>query len=270
VTEIFWDGQSWTRILEERTRFQDVRIIEMEENYTGFFDKRKNHVRLSLNLDLLGAPEEYSVAFFTQTKKEIENSTHLISDYSSLINIPPPEFFISTSPESIVLRQGEEKVIQVKVRSTTGFQPKVDLSTPQINDITLDLISDELNIPPFGIASTPLEIQVSENAKTGPYMLIVNARATFPLDQLTRTDESDETRFVVQLEEDYSIEKTTSLTIEVVESATLEENVTDFFNRWEVPLTIIVLILTSGGIVFAYKTGHGIIMGRKTKPKTNP
>jgi len=53
MSEILWDGNTWTRTFEERTRFNDIRFLKIEKNYTGFFDKEQNNVRLFLDLDAM-------------------------------------------------------------------------------------------------------------------------------------------------------------------------------------------------------------------------
>lgn len=250
-TEILWDGSIWSKVVKERTRFNEIRILSEEKNFTNFFDGGTT-VDLSFDLTMMGSPVQYSLAFYTAEITEIGNSKKTIYDFSSLVNIPPPEFFVSTLPESIVLRQDESKLIQVEVKSTTGFQPKVGIDLEPIDNITLNLISSELNIPPFGIATTPVNIKAKKTAELGPHTLFIKATATFPLDQITRTDESDKD-IVIKLEEKFVVEKIATVTVEIIPAATVEENFLDFVQRWEIPITIFVLLISSGGVLFFFR-----------------
>jgi len=250
ATEISWDGKSWTKTFEERTRYNYVRILNIEKNFTGFYDTMGKTVRLSFDLESIGSPEQYSVAFYTSEDKEIDGTVKTLNDISALVNIPPPEFFIATLPESIILKQGEEKRIQIQVRSTTGFQPQVNFAALSINDITLNFTSNELLVPSFGVTSMPVDIIASENAVPGTRMLIIKANATFPLDKILREDKSDQPKFLM-LEEDFVIEKAVPVTV-VIEEFTREDAFIEFVDKWQV-LIYSLATLGTGGVLFGLK-----------------
>ncbi|MBM3910422.1 MAG: hypothetical protein FJ356_02090 [Thaumarchaeota archaeon] len=249
-TEIKWDGSSWTKTFEERTRYNFVRILNIEKNFTDFYDVGGKTVRLSFDLESIGSPEQYSVVFYTSEDKEIDGAIKTLNDVSALANIPPPEFFITTLPESIILKQGEEKRIQVQVKSTTGFQPQVNFIALPISDITLNFTSNELLVPSFGVTSMPIDIIASEKAEPGTRMLIIKANATFPLDKILREDESDPTKFL-HLEEDFVIEKAIPVTV-VIEEFTSEDAVVEFVDKWQV-LIYSLATLGTGGVLFGLK-----------------
>lgn len=262
ATKIIWDGQSWTKQLEEMTRFNNVRVLNMEKNFTGFFDKIGKTVRLSFDLESMGSPEQYSVAFFTVEEKEIESSEVTLYDFSSLVNVPPPEFFVSTSPESIILKQGEKKIVQVQVKSTTGFQPQIALLIERIDNISLTLASDQLIIPSFGLAATPLEIKVSKDAPPGPHVLIIYATATFPLNKMENLE--TDTQLFLALEEKFVVKKIAPLTV-IVQKFTIEDSITEFMDKWEV-LIIALTTLATGGVLFSFKNRISRFF-RKTLPQ---
>jgi hypothetical protein len=81
-------------------------------------------------------------------------------DSSKWVYVPPPEFAISTSPAVLVdVRAGEQKTIEVQVKSTEGFEPYVHLYSPTQQSyyyLRFDFKYDKLRIPSFGIITTPL------------------------------------------------------------------------------------------------------------------
>lgn len=249
ATELTWDGTSWTRTFEERTRYNYVRVLNTEKNFTDFYDTMGKTVRLSFDLSSIGSPEQYSVAFYTTEDKEVDGSIKTLNDVSALVNIPPPEFFIATLPESIILKQGEEKRIQVQVKSTTGFQPQVTFATLTLNDMMLNFTSNELLVPSFGVASMPVDIKASENAIPGTRMLVIKANATFPLDKILREDKTQE-KFLL-LEEDFVIEKAVPVTV-VIEEFTAEDAFAEFTDKWQV-LIYSLATLGTGGVLFGFK-----------------
>lgn len=250
ATEISWDGKSWTKTFEERIRYNYVRPLNTEKNFANFYDIGDKTVRLSFDLESIGSPEQYSVVFYTSEDKEIDGTVKTLNDISALVNIPPPEFFIATLPESIILKQGEEQRIQVQVKSTTGFQPQVNFIALPISDITLNFTSNELLVPSFGVTSMPVDIIASENAVPGTRMLIIKANATFPLDKILREDESDQAKFLL-LEEDVVIEKAVPVTV-VIEEFTSEDAVVEFIDRYQVLIYSVATLLT-GGVLFGLK-----------------
>jgi len=237
--EIAWQNEMWIRRLVEYSSLGDARILDIQYPYTGFFEEMGKYVLLSLDLDVMVFPEKYKVIFYAGEKEE--NSSISKIDFTNWVNIPPPEFVISTTPSSVALRPGEEETIVVNVNSTTGFEPKVFLSAANQTGIELKFKSSELGIPPHGTASTPLQIKVLENAQVRPHPLIVFANATFPSEELIETAEPLSFFIPKGIESENTTEQST-LMIEVQAPLTTEEMIINFWNTYGQPVNFVYAV----------------------------
>jgi hypothetical protein len=137
--EIQWDNKtkSWTRVFEEWSTNGKAKTLDIKPNYTGFFEKSSggnntrgseegeggDYVTLYADLNKMFSPTRYKVLFYSEEVKGLK----WIMDSSKWIYIPPPEFVITTLPQSVDLRQGDSRTIEVQVNSTKGFEPSFQL-----------------------------------------------------------------------------------------------------------------------------------------------
>ncbi|HKG88303.1 MAG TPA: hypothetical protein VKA95_08250, partial [Nitrososphaeraceae archaeon] len=132
--ELRWDNNSgiWTSTLVGWSPHGDNRIIDFENNYTGFFENEKHYVTLSLNLDHIGSPSKYKVIFYAEVKRDGISFT----DFTRWVAIPPLQVVITTYPNSIEIHKGEKKNIEVKVNSSQGYEPTVKIDAKsRVNNI---------------------------------------------------------------------------------------------------------------------------------------
>ena len=52
----------------------------------------------------------------------------LLTDFTKWINVPPPQLHVATYPQSIEIRQGETKTVELTINSTSGLEPDIMLS----------------------------------------------------------------------------------------------------------------------------------------------
>jgi hypothetical protein len=126
-------------------------------------------------------PQKYRVLFYAEEIKL--KGLNWIVDSPKWINIPPPKFIITANPNIINIKAGEQKTIEIQIKSTSGFQPLVhfNTSTPQIPSyIHFNFAYNNLQIPTVGEASTPLTISVPSDAQRYPYTIILSADISFP------------------------------------------------------------------------------------------
>jgi hypothetical protein len=190
---IAWDNfnKVWTYVLQEWSTAQIARILDQKSNYTDFFEKgeNNNYTRLSLDLEKLNFPTEYTVVFFTDYIFE-KDSLYGVSDYSSWIRIPPPEFFITLIPNELTLRPGEDRIVEVRFNSSTEvFGAHVTLSTNQIDGFESYFINNERDIPTSGLATSDLYIRASKDAQPKPYTLQMLANISFPTQYISREEQ---------------------------------------------------------------------------------
>jgi hypothetical protein len=227
--EIQWDNKtkSWTRVFEEWSTNGKAKTLDIKPNYTGFFEKSSggnntrgseggggDYVTLYADLNKMFSPTRYKVLFYSEEVKGLK----WIMDSSKWIYIPPPEFVITTLPQSVDLRQGDSRTIEVQVNSTKGFEPSFQLyavypssstssfpyqqqqlkqqqyaykgpitasaaSADNSNDIKLDFKLNNLRIPSQGEATAPVTISSIPNALLSPHTLFIVGNFTFPSEE---------------------------------------------------------------------------------------
>jgi hypothetical protein len=232
--EVAWDkdSKSWTKTLEKWSLNGDPKTITKEKNYTGLFENGKKYVELPLDLKLLDYPLKYKITYFTDTKEG--NNDPLISDFTKWIVVPPLELTITTLPTVIELFKGEEKRIEMRVNSSQGYEPKVELSTlSQTGSIeNVEFQNKTLNIPTYGIATTPMTIEASSNSKSGSYTLILFANSTFPAEQLI-DDLGANITSDIELAPDLSenVFAKSSVLVTIIDPPTWDENIKKFWDN---------------------------------------
>jgi hypothetical protein len=258
--EIRWQNQTWTRVLTEWSKFGFEKILDKKSSYSGFAVDGERYVMISADLITMGSPDKYKVIFYGEDMKE--DRSYWKVDFTNAIPLPPPEFVISTSPSSIVLRQGEQQTVQLQVKSITGGDPHVHLSSNPPDGIAMDFEPNELRIPSFGVAMTRLDIKVSENAEPGPAPVTLNMNSSFPPPLFLKNDSSviskaitldtSGTKFTSFINDKNvkreNLTKQTSLVILVKERLGIIEQMKGFWDEWNSVITYFVGI-ASGSII---------------------
>ena len=106
-----------------------------------------------------------------------------------------------TSPNAVELRKNEEKTIEIKVNTTQGYEPTVNLyaesqSKKIIFDFThndtVDISRNKIRIPSHGIATIPLTITSTEDAFVGPHTVFISADSSFPPEEFITASRQDQ------------------------------------------------------------------------------
>jgi hypothetical protein len=232
--EIGWndDTKTWTKTLEKWSAHGGIKTITKENNYnyTKSFEKEKYFAGLTLDLKLLDYPSKYKVTFYAEAKKNKNSS--LITDLTKWVAIPPLQLTITTSPSVIELNKDKEKNIEIKINSSQGYEPQVDLSAKsQTNNIETFLYQNKtLHIPTYGMASTPLTIKALPNSTSGPYTLIIFANTTFPPEQLLDDiNKNNISNFIQNTSQNVLVQSTIIVTI--LDPPTWDENLKHFWDN---------------------------------------
>jgi hypothetical protein len=232
----------WTRTVQEWSSTpgedkifgtEEFMILDQENNYTGFFEKGKNYVNLSLNLSEISSPDQYSMSFYVLDYFKTKVAFCTIQDITDLVHIPPPEYIISASPSSVTLRSGEEENIELQLKSTGKLNSDAVLSTNQIDDnIELNFIPNQTSVPPSGMATSRLHVEVLENASIGIHTLPIIANISFPtiLTNLFSSEISSNPTSV-------SIFEYSNFTITVLPPFTFGEQLDNFYKAWLSPIS---------------------------------
>ena len=185
------DTNTWNRIVMEFSH-DNAKVLERNDNYTGFFNKdnnaerfdrlfdiNKNFINSYLNLEEVNYPDKYNVGFaiYETIKGKEETSMY---DTTTWVPIPPPKFDVSLSPPSIELRPNEEKTVKLVLKSNTTLQPRIEFNSGEnINIDSVSIIPNSTILPVNGIISTDLDIKSSKNATEGSFTLPITIVISF-------------------------------------------------------------------------------------------
>ncbi len=239
--EIQWNNemQTWIKIIVEYSSQGYSRYLDIIQNQTDFVDElNANYVLLSLDLEVLTSPIKYETIFYAQVTKD---SIQKI-DFTNWVHIPPPDFTISTSPNHISLRPGEKENIELKINSTTGFEPKVNLySENRTNGIELKFTPSELSMPSYGTVASPSQVRVPTNASPGQYTIFAFANGTFEsesVESLMENDPNVEDTIAIPTSSE-NLTESAGLTVTVQEPLTFEEKLTSFWSSYGDPMNFV-------------------------------
>ena len=261
------ENGTWTKRLVEWSSLDLSRVVEEIKNYTDFFGNVSNellnrssyggYILLSVNLDAISLPDNYRVLFYAvkDTVKE-GHITGKIIDYSDWAIIPPPKLLTSVSPNPIELRAGEQKNIEVQVKSNTGFETNAQLYTNPPSGITLKFSSPELKIPSFGMAASRLSISVAKNDDfVGPHTIPIFVKTSFPTEAVFDRNSAFGLGFGIpsSAEGKDTIEQSSFL-VTVGHSLPIHTQLLQLLNELQFPITFIVGIVTGHIGPWLFKT----------------
>ena len=104
------------------------KLSEPEESYIDF----------SFDLDKVNSPSQYKMAFYITDYFVKDHVLCRLIDTTNWVIIPPPDFSMSVSPSSVLLRPGEEKNLELQIKGSTDLQSEASLSHSNKNS-TKDL-----------------------------------------------------------------------------------------------------------------------------------
>ncbi len=226
-----------------------LKILDLKKNYTDFFVDNKPYVTLSLPLEDVAFPSKFKAMYYGIV---IYNSSNMVVDLGSWIDIPPANLAISTLPNPVIIRQGEQKNVAVQLKSNNGFISNVASYLPTENyskiDVQLHNI-DELNsgvggndVPSSNTGPTTFIIKVSSDAEIGEYTIpiLVNMStgSVFPSDFLRLS------KFNFSVPTKGNILAIANMTITVTEPITAQDQIKEFWGAY-------------GGIISLIGAGFG-------------
>jgi hypothetical protein len=249
--EVQWRNSSkiWNMFLGEYPSVDDaslkdpadyLKILDVKENYTDFFVDNKPYVTLSLPLEDVAFPSEFKAMYYGIV---IYNPSNMVVDLGSWIDIPPADLAISTLPNPVIIRQGEQKNVAVQLKSNDRFVSNVASFSPIENYSKIDIQhnnnKDELD-GSSGAAGEPLSspdmgpttfiIKVSSDAEIGEYTIpiLVNMStgSTFPSEFLRISN------FSFSVPTKGNILRVANMTITVTEPVTAQEHIKEFWGAY--------------------------------------
>lgn len=160
LKEIYWTNKpkTWNLLTAEYSSPINYRNLTIVKNYTEFSDNQK-YVLMPISLKDITSPASYKVLYYAIV---IYTQSKMLLDYTPWIDIPPTQYSFATSPNPVVVTQGEQQDIGVQLKSSNGISAKVVSFIPSQNYSAIKVLfnPDKLNASSFGIAPAPLRIEV--------------------------------------------------------------------------------------------------------------
>src|SRR5918997_6473372 len=251
--EVQWTNSSkiWNMFLGEYPSVNDaslkdpadyLKILEIKENYTDFFVDDKPYVTLSLPLEDLAFPSKFKAMYYGIV---IYNSSNIVVDLGSWIDIPPTDLTISTLPNPVIIRQGEQRNVAVQLKSNDRIVSNVASFSPIENYSKIDIqlrnsmneldgssssSGDDSESSSSNIGPTTFIIKASSDAEIGEYTIpiLVNMStgSTFPSEFLRISN------FSFSVPTKGNILRVANMTITVTEPVTAQEQIREFWGAY--------------------------------------
>lgn len=187
--EIYFDPETekWVRwVYEKFSNGENREIDRYVYNNTEFLDKNERFVSFSLDLDLISSPKEYLLSFATIVGTNINGERCSLKDDTYWYQIPVPRFGFFSSHNSIELRPGENKNIELKITSPLKREgdSNVNLSAKNIDELKISPHTASMNIPGEASDSIIFNIKALEDLKDEDLpitrTLIMDLKITIP------------------------------------------------------------------------------------------
>jgi hypothetical protein len=247
-----WTGY-WTKQVREISAYDKIRVVEENKNYTDFYNRQdgSSYILFSFDLSKVNSPERYKAAFYVTDYFAKGHQFCTLIDTTNWVIIPPPEFTISASPSSVVLRPGEEQNIQLQVEGNTDLQSEAVLTADDnnddlSNDIEVNFFpSNKTSIPSSGSGTYSLTIRANETAEPRSYTFPIIGNISFPTAITNRGGETFNNNKSV------SIIESSNLTLTVLPPYTTPEILSNFTEAWITPISGIWTFIAGVGTVVA-------------------
>ena len=262
--EVQWMNSSkiWNMFLGEypsvdnaslRDPAEYLKILDIKQNYTDFFVDNKPYITLSLPLDDVAFPSKFEAMYYGIV---IYDSSNMVVDLGSWIDIPPADLALSTLPNPVIIRQGEQKNVAVQLKSNDGVISDVASFLPIENYSKIDIQSNRMDELEGGGAGgsgsepqsssnmgpTTFITKVASDAEIGEYTIpiLVNMStgSVFPSEFLRLSN------FTFSVPTKGNILTVANLTMTVTEPVTTQEQIKEFWGAY-------------GGIISLVGAGFG-------------
>jgi hypothetical protein len=244
ASAVSWNNNtsSWTKELYEYNIYaDDWRYIKSIPNYTGFFQKGKNYVTLYFDLQSMNLPDQYKLIFVAQDTFVKDGIYCKLLDITDFFPVPAPKYNISVTQNSLFIKPGQEKTIELKIESEANFPSVSNLYWNQTKGLEMQITPSELSLPPKGITTSLIHIKALENATVAPYTLSISS-SIYPNETLY----SGFTELKGNLPHEI-LKRNTALTVVVEEPLGILDYVNNVLSTWGAPVREFFAIVTTIG-----------------------
>jgi hypothetical protein len=161
----------WSQYLYQLSSTGAYVLIDSKINYSQPFGGPivgPGYVKLQLDLGSINYPSEYGVLFYTAESFK----SNEVRDFSSWVAIPPSTMKISTSPNNITVRQGEQQLIPAEIFSTfSNNVTSITFNKGQISDGGSNFNSSGLYVSIQRLQPPLFKVDVSPQTPLGIYTI---------------------------------------------------------------------------------------------------
>jgi hypothetical protein len=238
------------------------RLVGSKINFSQpFIDSNvlRGSVNLQLDLGSINYPSNYDVLFYSAESLKSDE----VRQFTNWVIIPPPKLQITTSPNNIMIRQGEERLIPARIKSTSGFSHEVvnmTVGTNNNNNNNNEMGSgfnfSELHLAIQRVQPPLFKITVPQQTPLGIYSIPLSVTVREPSEAtLTKPISNNARGGVVDPEFELSkrfptvgyLTQPLNLTVTVIQPSTISDQFRDFWGVYGAFIGIF-----AGGFVGAF------------------
>ena len=178
---VHWDPieQTWKSSLEEGSASGVKRYLDIHD-ITNPFEDGKNYLLFSLDLDKIGNPDQFNLILQTYNAfLDDDGKFCQLLDIGNWAQNPPPEFDISTIPNPIILKQGDDAIVEIRIQSKTNVKSTVQFTVGKSDELEMDFLTNTAYVPPNGIGVAVLHIRANDDAHSRSYTIPLIGHFTF-------------------------------------------------------------------------------------------
>jgi hypothetical protein len=238
----------WSEYLYQLSSTGAYVLVESKVNYTEPFGGSTigpGYVKLRLNLSSINYPSEYGILFYSAESFK----SNEVRDFTSWVAIPPSPINISTSPNNIVIRQGEQQLIPAEIKTTFSNNVTSITFDKGPGELGSDFNSSGLHVSIQKIQPPLFKVDVSPKTSVGIYiipfiasiMIQTTATSTKPIFNNTVSGFVDPE---FELSKKYPttgyITRQANLTITVIPPLDINDEFKGFWSTYGQPISIIM------------------------------
>ncbi|HKR73521.1 MAG TPA: hypothetical protein VJR94_05355 [Candidatus Nitrosocosmicus sp.] len=238
----------WSEYLYQLSSTGSKVLLYSKTNYSQSFggpNLGPGYVKLNLNLSSIDNPREYGVLFYTTSS----HKTNEFSDFTDWVGVPPSSITIVTSPEEVVIRQGDQLMVPANIYSTFSnnvtditFNRGSNEVGSEFNSSGLYATIESIHPPLFKIIASP---QTPEGFYTIPFTASLFLDTM--IESLGITSNNNESEIISPILQTsskypsfgYVTNPSMNLTVTVLPPLSFEEQFKEFWSVYGQPISII-------------------------------
>ena len=162
------------------------------------------------------------------------HSTNSTEQTNLILSTLPSEYNLSITPNPLELRPGDEKNLQVTIKSLTNLNSHAVIYAKQFNPLSITFTPNTTRITPLGWATSTLHIKVPESFISQPFTLPI--MANFTIEDTLSSNNSRITHLNYPNSIYNIVNKELDFTITILPPLSLGERISNIYSTWISPI----------------------------------